>query len=212
MLSAIDEQLETPYGIAMFAPAYTKMREDVGRLTQKWPGVAENGAVYNHAAAFYAAALYHIGEGDRGFHVLRAMLTDPEEGDIAVRGQLPLYLPNYYRGAYHQFPRTAGRSSNLFNTGTASWFYRLVIEQLCGVRGAGDGVVISPQLPADWDRCSFRRVLRGATFDVSVERVAGLPDQSIQIDGQKLDGTVLTKVESGRTYDVKVEIPGAARD
>ncbi|SFG68942.1 cellobionic acid phosphorylase [Palleronia marisminoris] len=207
MLSAIDDQLATPYGIAMFAPAYTKMREDVGRLTQKWPGSAENGAVYNHAAAFYAAALYHISDGDRAYRVLRAMLTEPAAADIAVRGQLPLYIPNYYRGAYHQFPRTAGRSSNLFNTGTASWFYRLVIEQMCGLRGAGDAVVIAPQIPSEWDRCRFRRTLRGATFDVSVERVPGLPDQVVEVDGQRLDGTILRQVEHGRSYDVKVKIP-----
>lgn len=210
MLHAIDDQLATPYGIAMFAPAYTGMREDVGRLTQKWPGVAENGAVYNHAAAFYAAALYHINDGDRAYQVLRAMLTEPEEGDIAVRGQLPLYIPNYYRGAYHQFPRTAGRSSNLFNTGTASWFYRLVIEQLCGLRGAGDDVVIAPRIPSDWDRCRFRRMLRGATFNVSVERVPGLREQVIDIDGQQLDGTILRKVAHGQTYDVRVRIPDRA--
>ncbi|SFD51935.1 GH36-type glycosyl hydrolase domain-containing protein [Roseivivax sediminis] len=208
MLRAIDEQLETPWGVAMFAPAYTRMREDVGRLTQKWPGSAENGSVYNHAAAFYAAALYHVDEGDRAFRVLRAMLTEPDADDIAVRGQLPLYIPNYYRGAWHQHPRTAGRSSNLFNTGTASWFYRLVIEQLCGLRGTRDGIVIAPQIPSDWQRCRFRRTFRGATFKVDVERAEGLTDRMIDIDSRPLDGDVLRRVEPGRTYDVKVKIPG----
>lgn len=210
MLRAIDEHLETPYGVAMFAPAYTRMREDVGRLTQKWPGSAENGAVYNHAAAFYAAALYHVEEGDRAYRVLRAMLTQPEVDDIAVRGQLPLYIPNYYRGAWHQHPRTAGRSRNLFNTGTAFWFYRLVIEQLCGLRGTGDGVVIAPQIPSDWDHCRFRRTFRGAIFEVDVERVGGLTDREIDVDQEPLEGDVLRHIESGKTYKVRVRLPERA--
>ncbi|WP_265502926.1 GH36-type glycosyl hydrolase domain-containing protein [Paracoccus beibuensis] len=211
MLRAIDDQLETPYGIAIFAPAYTRMREDVGRLTQKWPGVAENGAVYNHAAAFYAAALYHVDESDRAYRVLRAMLTDPQADDIALRGQLPLYIPNYYRGALHQYPQTAGRSSNLFNTGTASWFYRLVIEQLCGLRGMRDGIVIEPQIPSDWDRCRFRRTFRGAIFEVEVERVGGLTDREIDVDRKQLDGSVLSHIERGRTYKVTVRLPESAQ-
>ena len=211
MLRAIDEQLQTPYGIAMLAPAYTRMREDVGRLTQKWPGSAENGSVYNHAAAFYAAALYHVDESDRAFHVLRAMLTEPEADDIATRGQLPLYIPNYYRGAWHQYPRTAGRSSNLFNTGTASWFYRLVIEQLCGIKGGREGVVIAPQIPSQWDRCSFRRTIRGAIFEVQVERVCGLEVREIDVDQKRLDGALLKHVETGRTYKVQVRLPEQAR-
>ena len=65
-------------------------------------------------AIFYAAALFHCRETDRAFSVLDRMLTRPDETDMRVRGQIPIYIPNYYRGAYYQFPRTAGRSSNLF--------------------------------------------------------------------------------------------------
>src|SRR5690606_7661834 len=46
MLRAVEEQLETPYGVTMLAPGYTAMRDDVGRVTQKHPGSAENGSVY----------------------------------------------------------------------------------------------------------------------------------------------------------------------
>jgi cellobionic acid phosphorylase len=207
MLKAIDEQLVTPYGVEIHAPSFTAMREDIGRLTQKWPGAAENGAVYNHAAAFYAASLYHVGESDRGFSVLRAMVTNPDREDIAARGQLPVYIPNYYRGAYRQFPRTAGRSSNLFNTGTVAWVYRAVIEQLCGVRGEGDGAVIAPQVPSSWQNLSFTRRLRDATFNVAFTREDGLAEQVVEIDGRPVEGGRLAAIEAGSTYDVRVRSP-----
>ncbi len=111
------------------------MREDVGRVTQKYPGSAENGAVYNHAGVFYVYSLYTIGERDRAYKVLRQMLPGPDEADYVQRGQLPVYIPNYYRGAWHLHPRTAGRSSHLFNTGTISWVYRCFVEELFGLRG-----------------------------------------------------------------------------
>ena len=53
LIHAVKEQLETPYGVEKLAPSYTAMREDVGRVTQIHPGTAENGAMYNHAVAFY---------------------------------------------------------------------------------------------------------------------------------------------------------------
>ncbi len=88
------------------------MREDVGRVTQKHPGSAENGSVYNHAAAFYIYGLYHIGEQqDTAYRLLRKMLPGEDMQDIVQRGQLPVFIPNYYRGAYRQFPRTAGKSA-----------------------------------------------------------------------------------------------------
>ncbi len=52
LLDAVEQQLSSPYGTEMLAPAYEAMRDDIGRVTQKHPGSAENGSVYNHASAF----------------------------------------------------------------------------------------------------------------------------------------------------------------
>ncbi|KAJ4291235.1 hypothetical protein N0V88_006235 [Collariella sp. IMI 366227] len=117
ILPQIDEHLATPYGVQMFGPPYTSMREDIGRVTQKAPGSAENASVYNHAAAFYIYALYTTQDGnqaDRAYRHLRQMIPGPGGEDYLQRGQLPVFIPNYYRGAWREGPRTAGRSSGLF--------------------------------------------------------------------------------------------------
>ncbi|WED26301.1 NdvB protein [Vibrio sp. DW001] len=208
MLKAIDEQLDTPYGVMLFAPAYTQMREDVGRVTQKWPGSAENGSVYNHAAAFYAAGLYNITESDRAFDVVRKMLSDGDS--FEQRGQLPIYIPNYYRGAYYQYPRTAGRSSNLFNTGTGSWVYRLVIEQMFGLKGCISGLEIKPQLPSHWGDVSAVRIFRGATFEVDYIAKQDIDNVVIYVDDQQLGTAIIENIEDGKKYRVTVHYPQSA--
>ena len=206
LIAAVEQQLATPYGVTMLGPPYTGMREDVGRLTQKFPGSAENGSVYNHAAAFWLYSLYRSGESDRAWRVLRAMLPDPAPEDCLQRGQLPVFVPNYYRGAWREHPRTAGRSSQLFNTGTAAWLYRCLIEELFGLRGEGDGLRIAPQLPSHWPRARVLRRFRGAELLVEIERVPWLERRRVAVDGQWLDGDVL-KIEAGRRYAVRVELP-----
>ncbi len=207
LLEAVDAQLVSPWGVAMLDPPYTGMREDVGRLTQKFPGSAENGAVYNHAAAFYLHSLYHVGEADRAWRTLRAMLAGPDPQDCVQRGQLPVFVPNYYRGAWRLHPRTAGRSSQLFNTGTAAWLYRCLVEGLFGLRGEGDGLRIAPQLPSHWPRAQVLRRFRGAGFEVEIERVAGVAAPRVTVDGQLLEDGLLPAVEAGRRYAVRVELP-----
>jgi cellobionic acid phosphorylase len=206
MLEAIEAQLVSPFGVAMLDPPYTHMREDVGRLTQKFPGSAENGAVYNHAAAFYLHSLYHVGDADRAWRVLRAMLPGPDADDCLQRGQLPVFVPNYYRGAWRLHPRTAGRSSQLCNTGTAAWLYRCTIEGLFGLRGDGEALRIAPQLPAHWPRARAWRRFRGADFEVEIERVAGIAATRIQVDGCALRGDAFGPIEAGRSYRVRVEL------
>ncbi len=205
MLKEIDAQLSTPYGAVMLAPAYTKMREDVGRVTQKFPGSAENGAVYNHATIFYAYSLYKIGDADRAYDVLRRML--PDETDAIKRGQLPAFIPNYYRGAYHQFPRTAGISSQLFNTGTVAWYYRCVIEELFGLKGSHGALLIEPKLPDSWDTASATRIFSGSTFNIIYERRTGCSNIEVVVDNIALNKPCITDIEPGKVYTVFVTLP-----
>ncbi|KAI5866291.1 glycoside hydrolase family 94 protein [Durotheca rogersii] len=207
MLPEVDAQMSTPHGVVMFAPPYSGMREDVGRVTQKYPGSAENGSVYNHASAFYVHSLYSIGEADRAYEALRKMIPGPSKEDYVQRGQLPVYIPNYYRGAHQRFPRTAGRSSQMFNTGTVSWVYRCFIEGLCGLRGDSDALVVQPQLPSSWDGIKVRREFRGATFVVEVRRSAETKEVTVTHEGRVLPGRRVTNIRPGVTYELSVSVP-----
>ncbi|MBN6149227.1 NdvB protein [Xanthomonas sp. AmX2] len=207
MLQAIDAQLDTPYGPTMLAPPYTAMREDVGRLTQKHPGSAENGSVYNHAAAFYLYSLYAIGDADRAWRVLRAMIPGPDPADYLQRGQLPVFVPNYYRGAWRELPRTAGRSSQLFNTGTAAWLYRCLLEGLFGLKGEGDALRVQPQLPSHWAQAQVQRRFRGALFEVQMRRDAACTATRVSVDGVVLPAPRIGGIEPGRRYRVQVLLP-----
>jgi cellobionic acid phosphorylase len=210
MIRAVEQQLETPYGVMLVAPAFTGMREDIGRVTQKFPGSAENGSVYNHAAAFYIYSLFTAGEADRAFRLMRQMIPGPDMADYTQRGQLPVFIPNYYRGAYHQHARTAGRSSQLFNTGTVSWFYRSLVEGLFGLKGCREGFVIRPQLPSHWSRAKATRQFRGATFNVEMRRDPAVVRTTVLLERQPLPGNRISDIQSGRSYDVEVIVPAAA--
>lgn len=206
MIEAVEQQLLTTHGVVMLAPPYTRMRDDVGRLTQKHPGVSENGSVYNHAAAFWIRALYAVGEADRAFDALRRMLPGPDPEDRRQRGQLPVFVPNYYRGAHQLHPRTAGRSSQLINTGTAGWLYRILVEDLYGLRGQPEGLLVAPQLPSAWRRARVTRRFRGARFKVLYERSPSGPVK-IRVNGQRLDGNVIRDIQPGHEYKVDVHLP-----
>ena len=206
MLAEVESQLESPYGVTMFAPPYSKMRDDVGRVTQKHPGSAENGAVYNHAAIFYIFSLYSIGESDRAYRLLRQMIPGPSEADYLQRGQMPVFIPNYYRGAHRTYPRTAGRSSQLFNTGTVSWAYRCFVEGLCGVKGDVDGLTIRPQMPAGWDKMTVEREFRGAHFVLEIRRAA-VSEVTVMHKGEVLPGARVTDIVAGTAYALEVLVP-----
>lgn len=205
MLKAIQENLDTPFGCMMLAPSFTQMVEDIGRVTQKFPGTAENGSVYNHANAFYTYSLYTIGEHNLAFKQLKKML--PNQEDTLTRGQLPLFIPNYYRGAYYQYPFEAGKSSQLFNTGTVAWFYRCLVENLFGVVGCKQGLMIKPNLPTHWPFAKVTRQFREAIFIVNYIRLEHVKALTVKVDNQIVENQCICHVKAGQTYQVEVELP-----
>ena len=113
---------------------------------------------------------------------------------------MPVYIPNYYPGAWRQHPRTAGRTSQLFNTGTVSWAYRCLVEELFGLKGDKHGLLIQPQLPSHWSEAKATRQFRGATFAVELRRNSRVAQTQVSIDGQALPAHSITHIQPGRTY------------
>jgi cellobionic acid phosphorylase len=210
MITVIEEFLGTPYGTAMLAPAYTSMVEHIGRLTQKHPGVGENGSIYNHAALFYIFALLRRGEADRAFDQVRRMIPDPDAPDFARRGQLPVFVPTYYRGDSQRLPQAAGRSSQLFNTGAASWLYRCLVEGVFGLRGCRDGLRIEPHLPSGWNKANAVRHFRGATYAVSYRRETATRNMRVTVNGCAVSDGVIPQAEAGTLVEVDVSLPAVS--
>jgi cellobionic acid phosphorylase len=203
MLKSVAQHLQTPFGNMILAPSYTKMDERIGRLTQKHMGCAENGSVYNHAFVFWIFAMYESGNQHRGFLCVKEMLNAMTSQQS---GQMPLYVPNYFRGAYFQVPEAAGKSSHLFNTGTAAWLYRIVIEKIFGLQGGGSMLVIAPNLPAEWPRVNVDYAFRGARFTISIEQY-DVPCVRLSLDGVEQSSNSIDNIEAGKTYTVNIQVP-----
>ncbi len=204
-VQAVNKHLMTPSGPMTMAPAFTRMREDIGKITQKTPGTAENGSVYCHAAAFYAYGLFRARQADEGFRVLRMLLTGAGSNPLSRSQQLPLYLPNFYRGT--ACGTTAGRASGHWGTGTCAWYYRTVVGELLGVRAEFDGLRIDPQLPEGWNQAAVWRLFRGARFTIDIQKSEAVHQLQVCLNGKLLPDNVVPTQEAGGEHSVQVFVP-----
>ncbi len=204
-INAVEEMLSTPSGPMTLGPAFTQMREDIGKLTQKLPGWNENGSVYCHATTFFSYALYCAGESDKAWKVLRNLLCGSEHNPISRAGQLPIYIPNFYRG--EACGRKAGLSSHSPNTGTAAWYYRTVVDKLFGLRAEEHGLRIDPQLPSQWKQAKAIRRWRGAVYEVQYQRSADVKEPVVELDGVKLESNLIPFDASAQSHVVSVTLP-----
>jgi cellobionic acid phosphorylase len=205
IIEAVAQWMSTPFGLVILAPSYSHMNENIGRLTQKHPSTAENGSVYCHANVFYAYALLKYGYGDKAYDILRRLIPGPDETDLRRREHLPLYLPNYYRGPFN--PRVCGKASHLMNTGSLVWFYRCFVEEIFGLRGTEQGLLVQPCMPKALRGTVLNRRFRGKMLHVCYHSLANTTKTTLILNGKILSSALIPDEELQSENELIVHLP-----
>jgi cellobiose phosphorylase len=116
------------------------------------------------------------------------MLPDAIDSDIFVAE--PYVFSQYVTSDEHSDP---GRASHSWQTGTAAWMYRVMMDYCLGVRATLEGLLVDPVIPHTWNGFTFERIFRGARYKITVEN----PDHiqhgvaSMTMNGKPVQGQVL---------------------
>lgn len=206
ILRAVDRVLGNRIAPAVLGPPYRGMQAHVGKLTLKSPGTGENGSVYCHAALFWSYALLRCGQPEAGWRVLRNLVPGSVENPVQAAGQVPLFIPNFYRGPV--FPEVFGRSSQAANTGSAAWIHLTCIEEVLGLKADGTRLLLHPRLPRAWDRISGERRFRGSRYRFTMERRAGTTSMEVEVDGERIEEPCIPW-KAGADCSITILLPSA---
>jgi cyclic beta-1,2-glucan synthetase len=191
--------------IKLFTPPFDKTPHDPGYIRSYPPGVRENGGQYTHGAIWFVLALAELGLADEAWQCFSMInpVNHALDQDAADRYRVEPYVvcaDIYSVGAL------AGRGGWTWYTGSAGWLYRCAVEGILGIRKEGRRISLKPALPTAWDR--FAATLKlGATYRISVERVAGAGQPTLEIDGRKADGLSFDLVDGDGQIEVKLRLP-----
>ncbi len=144
--SALEHLYDEAHGITkLFTPPFEDAGRDPGYIRACGPGFRENGGQYTHGALWLASALLKEGFTEEGTKLLLDCM--PERHDAAQWGAEPYVLaadvsanPDHY-----------GEALWSWYTGSSGWFFRVVLEDLLGIRLKDGHLVVEPRLPSGWE-------------------------------------------------------------
>ena len=84
---------------------------------------------------------------DEALRLLNALI--PEYKDTSVYGAEPYVLS----ADVYSSPDCLGQAGWSWYTGAAGWLYRVVTEELLGLKLQGGALTLSPRLPKGWESC-----------------------------------------------------------
>lgn len=203
VMDAVENLLERDLGTLISWPAYHGYIPGIGQMTQKPPGVHENGGVYLHASIWKLAADCMMKRRDRVAMGLKKIL--PFDWEYAATYCEPYVMCNSYftqeTGYRHG---TAGQS---WRTASGAWLAKALVRYVYGLRPRLEGLRLNPCLPAGWEECRIEKVFRGCRYNITYRQPGDGPQNAMEItvDGRLLDGHVLP-CEPGKVMDVRVTL------
>lgn len=200
-MKSADELLTTSRGPKILSPSYTQVDPGIGLATRCVPGKKENGAIFNHVAAWAILGNALLGEGNRAYDYYRRTMPMIQAHDPDVYKMEPYVYSEYVTSDDHP---TFGQASHSWLTGSGVWMFRDGLDYILGVRPTYDGLMVDPCIPDAWDGFKVKRRFRGATYEIEVRNPRHVQHgvESLEIDGKPVEGNRLPLVEPRRTAKV----------
>ena len=144
--SSLDHLWDEAHGLTkLFEPPFGDDGRDPGYIRACGPGFRENGGQYTHGTLWLASALLREGFTDEGAKMLLSVI--PAKHDPSLWGAEPYVLAaDVSANADHY-----GEALWSWYTGSAGWFFRIVLEDLLGIRLKNGHLVVEPRLPSGWE-------------------------------------------------------------
>lgn len=204
-LDSVREHLATPHGVVLQQPAYSSYRLELGEISSYPPGYKENAGIFCHTNPWIMIASAMVGDGDAAHDYYRRILPAAREAISEVHRCEPYVYAQMIAG---KDAPTHGEAKNSWLTGTAAWNYVAITQWILGLRPDLDGLRVDPVLPTDWEGFTATRVFRGATYEVTVRKAAGVSGRvsSLVVDGSTVDGTLVPLAPAGATVRVEATI------
>jgi cyclic beta-1,2-glucan synthetase len=192
--------------ILLLTPPFDRGARNPGYIKGYLPGVRENGAQYTHAALWVVMATAMRGDGDRAF-ALYQMLNPLTHSDTPERMQTYKVEPYVVAADVYTAPGQLGRGGWTWYTGSASWMYRVGLEQLLGFTKLGDTLRIVPTVPAEWPGFSVTYRFGTATYEIEVRAPARIRPHGarIHVDGVSHADAPIALVDDGQRHVVVIE-------
>lgn len=202
-LNAVKERLDTPHGIVLNNPAFTKYYIEYGEISTYPAGYKENAGIFCHNNPWIIIGETVLGRGNNAYDYWQKISPAFRE-DISDLHKVEPYVYAQMIAGKDAFK--PGEAKNSWLTGTAAWNYYAITQFILGVKPAYDGLQVNPCIPTDWKGFKVTRKFRGATYNIEVKNPnkAQKGVKSLSVDGKAVQGCIIPIMPEGKTYKVEI--------
>jgi cellobiose phosphorylase len=202
-LDSVKEKLDTPYGIVLNNPAFTKYYIEYGEISSYPAGYKENAGIFCHNNPWIMIGETVIGRGDQAWDYYKKICPAYLEDISELHKTEPYVYAQMIAGKDSFKP---GEAKNSWLTGTASWNFYTISQFILGIQPDYDGLIVDPCIPTGWKGFNITRKFRGATYRIEVQNLTGISKgvKEMIVDGKSQSSNLIPLFGDGKEHTVKV--------
>jgi cellobiose phosphorylase len=193
--------------IRLFEPPFDGTEMDPGYIRGYVPGVRENGGQYTHAAIWAVMAVARLGNAQEAWRLF-SLLNPIRHADSPQRASQYKVEPYVVAADVYSAKGHEGRGGWTWYTGSAGWMYRLLVEDLLGLRLEVDTLTFLPLLPAEWNEYTLHYRYRNTFYHIRVVKMSprATQVQRVVLDDIEQHDRSIHLVDDGKEHPAVVEV------
>ncbi|MHB8064498.1 MAG: GH36-type glycosyl hydrolase domain-containing protein [Ruminiclostridium sp.] len=202
-LDSARKYLDTPHGLVLNNPAFTKYYINMGEISTYPAGYKENAGIFCHNNPWIIAGETLLGRGDRAFEYYSKIAPAYTEEISEIHKTEPYVYSQMIAGKDAKKP---GEAKNSWLTGTAAWNFLVISQNILGIKPDYNGLMIDPCIPKDWEDYKISRKFRNAIFEISISNPSHVSKgvKKLVVDGKELAGNIIPVFNDSKTHNVEV--------
>ncbi|WP_447858344.1 GH36-type glycosyl hydrolase domain-containing protein [Enterobacter ludwigii] len=187
--------------IKLLSPPFDNHGPNPGYIQGYLPGVRENGGQYTHGAIWAVMAFARMGNKARAWQLwsmINPINHTLNAGEVAKYKAEPYVMS---ADVYSVEPHT-GRAGWSWYTGSAGWAYRLLTEELLGIKQYGTSFTLHAQFPDEWSSFGLTYQHGYSQYHITVSR--GGTEYQVLMDGVILPDDRIPLLDDGQNHTVDI--------
>ena len=184
-LDSCKKHLDSKHGMVLNHPAFTRYYVEMGEISSYPAGYKENAGIFCHNNPWVIIGETVARRGNDAWEhytkICPAWIEDQQLHKVE-----PYVYCQMMAGKDAARP---GEGKNSWLTGTAAWNWITITQYILGIKPTYDGIEIDPCIPSTLKKYTVHRVLRDATFDITVRNPHGRQSgvTSVILDGRTIE-------------------------
>jgi len=203
LMNNVKANLYREHGPIMVAPPFDAEDEEVGTVSRLPKGIMENGGLSVEAACWTIWAETKLGRAANAWSIYTKLDPVDRSHKSDIYQLEPFVACEYVDGPDAS---SNGRARNSWYNRSAYWMFKVMVEDILGIKPTLEGLRISPCIPSRWRLFKVRRAFRNAYYTIEVinPRYVSTGIAEISVDGKKISSNIIPDFGDEKRHHVKV--------